>query len=557
MSSTRYLEFDSTYRNRAQYPKPSDFVVQMSQSGVKTRFTAEDPVCDSAPIVVWNNSMVNDEPSALIGPNASISLATGTFNVTVTDNDIVTINISSPGPPYFIQITNFYSGLILRLNADGSTFYSRRILAYKPITNLIGQFTLDSPLPDSLLQLSGASIGANSVITLPNFNTTEIPMVWIPYMELEVTNFYKNYYLTNDSKNETRLIVAYDGVTRIATLESVTTDNWNVAGYNFAVRKTKPSYRNDLLAYDNTYKSIGLDNSIVDIDYTGYFMRTIFDVSTSGVTPQTNSLVYNNQYRFNKYVSGSGTVIAVSGSVVTLDNSSDVDDYYKGYIIYFLNATSTIVGIRVITAYNGSTGQATLATATYGTAGTVTVNNTWSIKSALINNTTSFSGTPTIEIESFTRDNSIAFSYTGTLTSSQQEICYEVELLNLILPNLILASGRGGRPAFYPYLYVELQQISGGSGGLRNIINSNNPNSTRMLFRAVVDDTPTPLISPFIKIDGDGMVQTIKFKPNDSFKIAIYHSDGQLFDIVLPEFFSPLQPNPFVQISACFAFKTK
>jgi hypothetical protein len=76
-----------------------------------------------------------------------------------------------------------------------------------------------------------------------------------------------------------------------------------------------------------------------------------------------------------------------------------------------------------------------------------------------------------------------------------------------------------------------------------------------MLFRALVNDTPTPLISPFIKIDGDGMIHTVKFRPNDTFKFAVYHASGELFKTEDNDTYSPEPPNPMVQISACFSFK--
>ena len=161
--------------------------------------------------------------------------------------------------------------------------------------------------------------------------------------------------------------------------------------------------------------------------------------------------------------------------------------------------------------------------------------------------------TDQFEILQFTRDNVVPFTYTGSTVSQQQMVCYEVELINLVLPNLILKSG--GRIAFYPYVYVELQNISGSSGGNTNIIYSNNPNSVRRLFRAAIDDIPNPLISPFIKIDGDGMTQTIKFKPNDNFKFGVFLSDGTLFETVLTDSYGPAPANPLVQISAMFSMK--
>ena len=159
------------------------------------------------------------------------------------------------------------------------------------------------------------------------------------------------------------------------------------------------------------------------------------------------------------------------------------------------------------------------------------------------------------EILQFSYDNAVPFVYSGSLVSQQEEVCYELELMNLILPNKTLNTAFGSRIAFYPYLYVELVNVSGASAGVKNIIYSNNPNSVRMLFRAAVDDTSNPRISPFVKIDGDGMVQTIKFKPNDTLKFSVRFSTGQLYETILPEFYSPSIPNPDAQISACFALK--
>jgi hypothetical protein len=141
------------------------------------------------------------------------------------------------------------------------------------------------------------------------------------------------------------------------------------------------------------------------------------------------------------------------------------------------------------------------------------------------------------------------------LVSQSQVVCYEIELLNLILPNRELAVGRGGRIAFYPYVYVELRNVSSSGGAGPGSIYSNNPNSTKMLFRAAVDDTPTPLISPFIKIDGDGMVQTVKFKPNDNLRFSVRMPDGDVFAVTEPETFGPSRPNERIQISAMFSIK--
>ena len=76
-----------------------------------------------------------------------------------------------------------------------------------------------------------------------------------------------------------------------------------------------------------------------------------------------------------------------------------------------------------------------------------------------------------------------------------------------------------------------------------------------MLFRAAIDDIPAPVISPFVKIDGDGMVQTVKFKPNDNFKFGVYLPNGEPLQTVELDSFSPDYPDPLLQVSAMFSLK--
>lgn len=156
------------------------------------------------------------------------------------------------------------------------------------------------------------------------------------------------------------------------------------------------------------------------------------------------------------------------------------------------------------------------------------------------------------EILQFSYDNAVPLNYNGTLTSSQNSVCYEIQLLNLVLPNRTLRYG--SRIAFYPYVYVVFQPVGGSMGASRDLIYSNNPNSRRVLFRCPVTDTTSPLVTPFITLDGAGMVQTVKFKPNQSFEFQVLLPSGDIFETVSAENFGPQEPNPVIQISAAFGF---
>lgn len=166
----------------------------------------------------------------------------------------------------------------------------------------------------------------------------------------------------------------------------------------------------------------------------------------------------------------------------------------------------------------------------------------------------SFSTPPTvgrnIEILNFSYDNLNPFVYTGSVLSQQELVCYEIDLLSVILPTEILSVGNGGYITSYPYIYVELSNTC--SAGHRNIIYSNNPNSTRMTFKVPLFDIQDNPI--FIKVGG-GMSQTIKFKPNDTLLFTVTLPNGEIFDTIIPDTVSPSPPDSRIQISATFSMR--
>ena len=47
----------------------------------------------------------------------------------------------------------------------------------------------------------------------------------------------------------------------------------------------------------------------------------------------------------------------------------------------------------------------------------------------------------------------------------------------------------------------------------------------------------------------------MKFKPNDNLYFSVTLANGEKYQTVLPEYYSPSLPNPAAQISACFTMK--
>ena len=159
----------------------------------------------------------------------------------------------------------------------------------------------------------------------------------------------------------------------------------------------------------------------------------------------------------------------------------------------------------------------------------------------------------TIEVEAFSYDNCNPFTYIGTLV--QQQSCYEFELIDLILPNFTLSSGKGSKIAFYPYVYVILSNVSSSGSHLKNILSSNNPNAVNVIFKVPIYDVQDPFSTPFVRLISGSMIQTIKFKPNDNLFFSVLLPNGDIFNTLLPEAYSPEIPTAKSQISATFRFK--
>lgn len=552
MATTRYLEFNSAYRDRKQYPYPAEFVVEISQSGQKDRKQAIDPVSNASPILQWNNSFLEDAAAFdTSGSGGVISVDTS-----YSTSNGQTLQITLGGGGEFRAIDGFYDGAILQIT-NGGVVTRKRIVSYRYINATTALIDVYPGFPSTIFTADGVIQNPTPIDT----STANSKIYFFIPASTDVDNAYVGAYIDLVSSPggltpESRQITSYNGETHLAILSAATTDNWvdngtpTEANSNFALRYELPIYEGEFLAVSSNGKVFQLPSTTTSSQeqMIASFIRMIEPVPTTAGFSTPAAPCYQER-RIVSYISDDGTfaAIAAAGTTFTIITSSTTD--YTG--LYITN--STVSETRLISSYNTSTKSGTVSSA-WG--GGVSSGDTFFIRTAEIE--TPFTVNPvvttqTFEIEAYTRDNWTPFNYNGSLVSSQQSICYEVELLNLILPNSTLVSG--GRAIYYPYLYVRLESVSSASAGNRGTIYSNNPNSDRMEFRAVVDDNVQPANSPFIKIDSDGMVQTMKFKPTDNFRFGVYLPNGTLFQTVDQDWYSPTLPNPLVQISALFSLK--
>lgn len=160
-----------------------------------------------------------------------------------------------------------------------------------------------------------------------------------------------------------------------------------------------------------------------------------------------------------------------------------------------------------------------------------------------------FSASPaglTIELMQEGYDSVNPFSWRGTL--SQEVPVYRVRLLKLILPNLPMVSLTGGNPALANYFYVEL---SNSGSPTRYSICSNNPAAVKAGFRVTVQDVVRLNELQYVTLTGD-VTQDIRIRLDSTLYFKVTASSGELFQPIVSDNFSPLPPEPSVQITALF-----
>ena len=520
---SRYLEIDSSFRDRNLWPLPGQFEIPISQTGRKSRYDALDPVCLSVPITQWTSNNLDTSSS----PSQSIScVIDGSKPISYTSEGGNFI-IRTSGT--FQQLDDYYVGLTVRNTTNSS---ERRIVAYKYLYNSSGndyaEISVFPPFSDSTFSI-GDSITINDPTDLTD---TSNPLIFVPDGELQ-QNGYVNCILYNETRKQYRNIIDYSEITHILKIDTIggPVTGWTITD-NFCIRKEAP------LLQTTVGGAVTITANLLTppTDLTVGIVGGIYTVTSSthlwlctSATPPTYKWVD---------LGALSTSTPTTNQLIIVGGISENDVYKNQHLRILPSPTTTynyplaspINEISRIISYDGTTKIATVYPP--------------------------FSSAPStgqdIEILAFSYDNLNPFVYTGSLISQQEMVCYEIELLNIILPNETLHVGKGGRIAFYPYIYVEISNVSASGAGLKNIIYSNNPNAVKMTFRVPISDMSNPTISPFTKNDASGMIQTIKFKPNDNLFFSVKLPNGEIFDTVLDETYSPYPVNYHSQISAAF-----
>jgi hypothetical protein len=523
----KYLELDSTYRNRnlSENEGPGSFICQISQTA-SNQTTALDPITYAYPDIVFTYAQTELVVAGTAG--LSYTLPATNFGFSSETKFLLTSQIVGGGGavvpvdlPY--AVNGFFVGAVLNIPiAAISTVQTPpvsplnfRITEWIKLSNT--QFLVSTELPVPLATAvanGGISIFQPSTgITAPGEKYIYIPS------SLSIPNYYTGSYIYNQTNNEACLITSYDKDTHLAQITII--NGWADTDV-LIVRKQLPKiYSGDTRPYTQyaTIPSATLainavaPNKVVDLS-----------INNGGANIALNTSFINSFLRFfandtataytvNKII---GIVLAVTpiGGVVT----TYVIDY-NGSAYYQYNNSSTTA------QYTSTAVLDTSIVALPAAPGSM------------------------CEIMSFNTDNYSPFSYSGSMSSQTQPVSYDLTLNSLVLPNVVLS--KGARIAYYPFIYVELDNISTSSAN-KNAIYSNNPNASKAIFKVPITDLNHPSTTPFVKLTGNGMTQTLIFKSNTDMKITVRLPDGSIFKPETSENPVGKTPNPMIQLSALF-----
>jgi hypothetical protein len=491
----RYIELYSANRNRQQYPQAASFIVPFGS-----------PQHTSPYLDINTNKWISPSQDPITsgsifynwqGPQGQIAPAVVNPPIIACFGNFKNTTTDSNillGPVGFpatglSSINNYYLGYYLNDTVAGQ---SRIITNYTPNSATVNVNLAFHGIGTDLYSISDPSNGTAIVIPAASGIYVDTPPLQIHIPAVD-----------NSGKNILTYAQAYNGYYIVD--ETMTAANGGQLVYA------------KITSYDNTTNLASIDRA---------FSPGVWSVSDVYTLRQT--LPYSQT-----------SIVAATSNTITLPIPATP---FVGQYIYVTNFTTA--------------GVFTIPTPTWADQIYFVESATGNIAS--VRNINGISPAPApanqvVNIVSFARENYIPLLYSGGMVSQSESVCYEVSLIDLSLPNVILSTG--SRIAFYPFVYVQLSNISSSTASSNNIIYSNNPNSSNALFICTVTDISQPINSSFLKIDAGSQTQTIKFKPNDTLKFSVFLPDGRLFQTFDPDNYSPYPPNLSLQIDAVFGVR--
>lgn len=598
-SKTRYIELTSESRDRTRYPNPSQFVVELSLGGESCRsVNSKDPTFYSVtkypPPNLNSTEFYNNYwymyGTQTNGSNAAVENVIGVLPNTYIEKGLLNDN----------SINNFsgaYVDDVLELITYTDTGVATAEHEYRTITG----YTQNGYEYISTV----AVVDGTHPLTQTSFciNSTDI--------KCDIDFMFANWYFeltdTSDSilVGTNRKILyyrAYDQ--RIFFSEPIDRmmsdgDQLNLYIEKYQIQINSPFSVSPLPSIENILEQ---DNSVT------YRIRSSQPINTGTLVSGTSSTFVLPASIGTTDITGNmiwitSNPVVLSGELDSASFESDgtfqtrgtftlttagafIDDFFKDMLIVM--TSGNFAGFRyIITNWDQATQTGTVTpgwteviAGTTSPAGgdtfdiiqlnpnnyrlikeyntttrTGTVNRPFSYTNTISNNNVYAVGsTDTYDILQFSIDNYHALDFSESIIAQQGGMCNDITLISLAIPNRTIKTGYGGTILDYPYVYVEFRGIQN-SSGMIYALDSNNKNiSKNMLFIASVINVYR-LGTKFAVLDGNGMVQDVKFSMNDAFLFSVYLPNGELLIFDENDSVSPSTPNPMLQITAVFGVR--
>ena len=535
-NACKYLDLDSTYRDRNLYPNPNVYVIPLNYpSRNENSASAIDPVSDSIP---YTGS------SLPVGSNTTQS-SVGLFP------NQVALDANEP------SIDNYYINSVLQLIQFYTNFYT--ITGYNGTTKVA---TINGIIGGTVYT------GSVGVDTSQSIFTAALPASTID-------DFYTGFWVVFTTQ------ASGTGNLGIANAKQIS----SYVGSNQTITVSSP-FANVVTAADQFYITNQLRQYTGSVD-TGTVTPTYTSFALAAPASAVNGF-YNGMFAVFTNGIDSGQIGLISGysaanKEVTLSNTLDYVPN-NGDQLYIIQWAPPSAGLGYYTRYtqpffqgNVNTGSVTPTTTVFGlNSSASSANSTYlnafvyftsglnigqSARVAAYDGTlkkitlaTALTFVPQngdlLDINSYSSDNASTLIYSGNLSSSQNNY-YEIELLNVIYPNQLLGNGIGGKLSNSPYIYVQL--YNEGNQLANQVMYSNNPNSINALFKV-----PVNLYfgsTSFYTLKDCKQKQVIQLRPDKDLFINITYGSGETVQFQEQDDFSPNPPNPLLQISCTFAIR--
>ena len=295
---TKYLELDSTYRNRQNWPLQSNFQAENTRNSPD-----DDAIADSMPIISWKGGLVN-------------------LNAQVISSNTSSVVISATGLQTFY---NYYTNAIL---APLRT----RILTYKYINTNTAEITFDT----------STAIPINTSVSIIDPTDLSLLRVFVPQTDKETpVNFYTGQFLYDETTGSYTNIISYDPNFGVITVDGAI-PNWSITD-SFSIRSSLPS-QTGVTGVSSTQNNI----SGVLSAQNGSFLRLLPTYPQNGASGQVRRIIaYDGISNVTVFPPFSGFTSLLKFEILQFSGSNVSQLVYSGQQIEFVNSTIKLINLMI------------------------------------------------------------------------------------------------------------------------------------------------------------------------------------------------------------------